>query len=125
MGTNLLMVALGGAGGSILRYLCQKWINEAWIHSFPLATLLVNVSGCLLIGVFYGLGTRTDAFTPQVRLLLVTGFCGGFTTFSTFAFENMHLLRTADYLNLLAYTVLSVVAGVAAVFLGSWMVKLI
>ncbi|MFL5740558.1 MAG: fluoride efflux transporter CrcB [Flavisolibacter sp.] len=122
---NLLLVALGGASGSVLRYLCQKWINESWQHSFPLATFLINIFGCLLIGIFYALGEKTDILTPQTRLMLVTGFCGGFTTFSTFAFENVGLLRSGDQIYFLLYTAGSVIFGILAVFAGNLITKII
>jgi CrcB protein len=125
MGINILLVGLGGSIGSILRYLCQKWINESYEHNFPLATFLVNVSGCLLIGILYALADKGNLLSPQTRLLLVTGFCGGFTTFSTFAFENMNLLRIGDNFYFLLYAIGSVVAGIAAVYVGSLLIKLL
>jgi fluoride exporter len=125
MSNNILLVALGGGVGSILRYLCQKWINESYHHNFPLATFLVNVFGCLLIGILYALGEKGNILSPQTRLLLVTGFCGGFTTFSTFAFENMNLLRIGDNFYFLLYAIGSVVAGIVAVYLGSLLIKII
>lgn len=124
MFNNMLLVGLGGAAGSILRYLCQKWINESYHHNFPLATFLVNISGCLLIGIFYGLGEKGNLLSPQTRLLLITGLCGGFTTFSTFAFENMNLLRIGDNVYFLLYVLGSVVLGIAAVYLGNFVTKL-
>lgn len=125
MGTNILIVGLGGGAGSILRYLCQKWINESYQHNFPLATFLVNVFGCLLIGIFYALGEKGNILSPQTRLLLITGLCGGFTTFSTFAFENMNLLRTGDNFYFFLYAIGSVVLGIAAVYVGSFIIKLL
>lgn len=125
MGINILLVGLGGSAGSILRYLCQKWINESYQHNFPLATFLVNVFGCLLIGILYALGEKGNVLSPQTRLLLVTGFCGGFTTFSTFAFENMNLLRIGDNFYFLLYALGSVVLGIAAVYIGSLVIKLL
>lgn len=125
MGNNILIVGLGGGIGSILRYLCQKWVNESYQHNFPIATFLVNVFGCLLIGVFYALGEKGNILSPQTRLLLITGLCGGFTTFSTFAFENMSLLRTGDTFYFLLYAVGSVVLGIAAVYIGSFIIKLL
>jgi len=125
MGTNILLVGLGGGIGSIARYLCQKWINEAYQHNFPLATFLVNVSGCLLIGILYALGEKGNILSPQTRLLLVTGFCGGFTTFSTFAYENMNLLRIGDNFYFLLYAIGSVVLGIVAVYIGSLLIKLL
>ena len=124
MGSNILLVGLGGGIGSILRYLSQKWVNESYEHNFPLATFLVNVFGCLLIGILYALGEKGNILSPQSRLLLVTGFCGGFTTFSTFAFENMNLLRVGDNFSFLLYAVGSVVFGIAAVYIGSLLIKL-
>jgi fluoride exporter len=125
MGTNILLVGLGGSIGSILRYLTQRWVNESYQHNFPLATFLVNVFGCLLIGILYALGEKGNILSPQTRLLLVTGFCGGFTTFSTFAFENMNLLRVGDNFYFLLYAVGSVVLGIAAVYIGSLFIKLL
>jgi fluoride exporter len=125
MGSNILLVGLGGGIGSILRYLSQKWVNESYEHNFPLATFLVNVFGCLLIGILYALGEKGNILSPQSRLLLVTGFCGGFTTFSTFAFENMNLLRVADNFSFVLYAVGSVVLGIAAVYIGSLLIKLL
>ena len=125
MFNNVLLVGLGGAAGSIGRYLCQRWVNEYYQHSFPLATFLVNVTGCLLIGVLYALGERGNVLSQSTRLLLVTGFCGGFTTFSTFAFENMNLLRTGNHFYFLLYAIGSVVLGVAAVYAGSLLIKLL
>jgi fluoride exporter len=125
MGTNILLVGLGGSIGSILRYLTQRWVNESYQHNFPLATFLVNVFGCLLIGILYAIGEKGNILSPQTRLLLVTGFCGGFTTFSTFAFENMNLLRVGDNFYFLLYAVGSVVLGIAAVYIGSLLIKLL
>jgi CrcB protein len=125
MGNNILLVGLGGGAGSILRYLCQKWINESYQHDFPLATFLVNVFGCFLIGILYALAEKGNILSPHTRLLLITGFCGGFTTFSTFAFENMNLLRTGDSFYFLLYAIGSVVLGIAAVYIGSFIIKIL
>ena len=124
MFNNILVVGLGGAAGSILRYLCQKWINESYHHNFPMATFIVNISGCLLIGILYGLSEKGNILSPQARLLFITGFCGGYTTFSTFAFENVSLLRTGDHSYFLLYVLGSVLFGIAAVYLGNLITKL-
>jgi len=121
---NILLVGLGGASGSIGRYLCQKWVNESYDHSFPLATFLINITGCLLIGVLYALGEKGNILSQQTRLLLITGFCGGFTTFSTFAFENVSLLRTGDQFYFFLYSIGSVIVGIIAVYLGSLLIKM-
>src|SRR5437762_7892468 len=121
----LLLVAVGGGVGSIARYLCQKWVNENHAHPFPWGTLLVNLAGCFLIGIVYAAAEKTTFISPQIRLLLITGFCGGFTTFSTFAFENMTLLRGDDTIYFLVYAIGSVVLGIIAVFAGIGLMKLL
>jgi len=122
---NLLLVGLGGGIGSIARYLCQKRFSENYPHPFPWGTFLVNLCGCFLIGVFYAATEKTSVLSPQARLLLITGFCGGFTTFSTFAFENMNLLRSGDILYFSVYIAASVVLGIAGVFGGIAITKLL
>jgi fluoride exporter len=120
-----MLAGLGGAVGSIGRYLCQRWVNDYYQHSFPLATFLVNITGCLLIGILFALGERGNILSQSTRLLLITGFCGGFTTFSAFAFENMNLLRTGDHLYFLLYAFGSLVLGIAAVYAGNLLIKLL
>jgi CrcB protein len=122
---NLFLVAVGGGVGSIARYLCQKWVSENHAHPFPWGTFLVNLAGCFFIGIIYAAAGKTTFISPQIRLLLITGFCGGFTTFSTFAFENMNLLRSNDTLYFLTYAVASVVLGIGAVFAGIAIMKLL
>lgn len=122
---NFLLVAFGGGAGSLARYLCQKWLGESYPHPFPWGTFIVNLLGCFLIGVIYAASEKTTFVGPQVRLLLITGFCGGFTTFSTFAFENMNLLRGGDTVYFLTYTIASVVLGIAGVFAGIGIMKLL
>lgn len=122
---NFLLIGLGGGIGSIARYLSQKWFNENYPHPFPWGTFTVNLIGCFLIGVIYAASEKTSVLSPQVRLLLITGFCGGFTTFSTFAFENMTLLRSGDNLYFIIYTLASVILGIGAVFAGMVIMKLL
>ncbi|MGV3529450.1 MAG: fluoride efflux transporter CrcB [Flavisolibacter sp.] len=120
---NLLWVGIGGGVGSIARYLVQRWVNSLYVYSFPLATFLVNIAGCLLIGILYALAEKTNVLTPATRLLLITGLCGGFTTFSTFAFENTDLMRTGNHLVFALYAGGSVLVGILAVFIGSAIIK--
>lgn len=120
---TVLIVALGGALGSVSRYGAQTWIYKIYPFTFPFGTFVVNVSGCFLIGLFYALSEKGNLLTPDWRLLLTTGFCGGYTTFSTFAFENASLLRGSDFSYTLLYIFGSVVLGIAAVFLGSFIIK--
>ena len=119
---QLLLVFLGGGLGSVARFavtklVVYKQLNLIW------GTLAVNVIGSLLIGLILGYTLKTTGLKQNTALLLATGFCGGFTTFSTFAYENQGLLRTGDYTTLLLYTIGSFVLGILAVFLGLWLVK--
>lgn len=113
MFNNIILVAAGGATGSVLRYLCGKALNEG---AFPYGTLLVNVAGCLLIGLLWGYFARH--INEGLRLLLVMGFCGGFTTFSTFTYESVHLMQQSRWLMLFIYTGISVFGGLLATFAG-------
>jgi CrcB protein len=122
---NIALVALGGGAGSAARYLCQKWFAENVMHPFPWGTFAVNMAGCFLLGVIYAIAEKTAILSPQTRLLLITGFCGGFTTFSAFAFENMTLLRSGDVVYFLLYSLGSVAIGVVAVIGGITFVKLV
>jgi fluoride exporter len=112
MGTNILLVGIGGGLGSILRYLLQRTLNA----HYPYGTLLVNVAGCLLIGLLWGVFARH--IDEQRRLLLVTGFCGGFTTFSAFTQEGIKMIIENRLMTFLFYTLLSVAAGLAATYFG-------
>ena len=109
---NFLLVALGGAGGSVLRYLLSN-INT----SFPWGTFAVNVLGSFLIGLLVGLMSK-GVLSPEMKLLLVTGFCGGFTTFSTFANESFSMMKAGDVLLTALYVGASVIIGILAVWGG-------
>ncbi|KAA3625307.1 MAG: fluoride efflux transporter CrcB, partial [Flavobacterium sp.] len=117
---HLLLVFLGGGLGSALRYGIGKWTVGSWAP-FPLGTFTVNVVGSLLIGLIMGLALRNSTISQNTVLLLVTGFCGGFTTYSAFAYENYSLLKNGDLLTFSLYTLGSLVLGFAAVFLGIWL----
>ena len=122
---NILLVAIGGSVGSIFRYLCQKWVYQFYPHPFPWGTFLVNVAGCFLIGIFYSVSEKSNILSPEWRLLLTTGFCGGFTTFSAFAFENVTLLRSGDLIYFVIYILASVLLGIVAVLAGIAVIKLL
>ena len=110
---NLLLVALGGALGSVGRYLVSRWMTG----TFPWGTLTVNLLGCLLIGLLTGLVAK-GSLSPEMKLLLVTGFCGGFTTFSTFANESFSMMKAGDVLMMALYIGSSVAIGILAVYVG-------
>ena len=122
---NILLVGFGGGIGSITRWLCQKWFGENYPHPFPWGTFVVNLIGCFLIGLIYEASEKSLAISPQMRMLLVTGFCGGFTTFSTFSYENMLFLRSGDLTYFLLYTLGSVILGLIGVFGGVAIMKLL
>ena len=115
---EILLVGLGGGVGSIARFLCQRGAYAFYPHVFPFGTLIVNFTGCLLIGMLLGLTERGAIVRDEWRLLLVIGFCGGFTTFSAFAAENVQLLKDGRLLFFLIYTIASVVLGIIATFIG-------
>lgn len=117
---NMLFVALGGAIGSVARYLVSKMVNESFSSSFPLATMLVNIIGCVLIGIFLSLSERFSLGEGS-RLLLTVGLCGGFTTFSTFMNENLLLLRVGSIGQLALYAGGSVALGLLGVFAGRYL----
>ncbi|SEC03615.1 camphor resistance protein CrcB [Maribacter dokdonensis] len=121
---QFILVFLGGGFGSILRYIISKNLN-AYYSNFYLGTFLVNVIGCLIIGILIGLSLKNNYISENQTLLLATGFCGGFTTFSTFALESNNLLKESSLLQTSLYMGLSVVIGVLAISLGLWICKML
>lgn len=119
---SLIYIFIGGGVGSVFRYLIQLAINQSVITKLPLGTLVANIIGCFLIGAFYSLSERLN-LSNEIRLLFTVGFCGGFTTFSTFSTENLNLLRENLYGTFFLYTFLSVAVGIVSVFAGIWAVK--
>lgn len=122
MNRSIILVGIGGLLGSIVRYLSAAFITKTLSSSFPYGTFAVNIIGCLIIGIIFGLSERFD-WLPEWRLFLATGFCGGFTTFSSFAYENISLLQDKDYLTFAAYSISSFGLGLLATFIGSFIVK--
>ena len=119
---KILLVAVGSGLGGVLRYLVPCWIGAA--KGFPWATLAVNVVGSLLIGILSGLLARHGGSSAEsIRCFAVVGFCGGFTTFSTFSNETFRLLENNQWLSAAGYVGLSVAAGLVAVLVGYWLSK--
>ena len=119
-----LLVFIGGGFGSVLRYGMGRWLNSAQ-STFPYGTLLSNIIGSLLIGFILGYLSKSSGMTQSQSLLLATGFCGGFTTFSAFSYENQLFLKSGDYISFMLYTLGSIVLGLLAVFLGLYLSKLL
>ncbi len=115
---NLLFVATGGAIGSVLRYLISTNLHKAYPNFSPYGTFTVNMLGCLLIGILMGWINAQKLMNPQLQLLLVAGFCGSFTTFSTFAHEANLMLLEQKPLQSILYLGLSVTVGLGLAYLG-------
>ena len=119
---QLLLVFVGGGFGSALRFLIGKWLNNSG-DGIPYGTFAANIIGSLLIGIILGLAAKNDSLSESQTLILATGFCGGFTTFSTFAYENHVFLKSGDFTSFAIYTIASFIIGFLAVFLGMYLVK--
>ncbi|MEI7492627.1 MAG: fluoride efflux transporter CrcB [Bacteroidota bacterium] len=115
----ILIIGSGSFAGGVARFLLSRYIHSSADTTFPLGTLIVNITGCLLIGMFYGMSERSELLSPEMRMFLTVGFCGGFTTFSTFAGENIALLKDGNFLYFSLYTGLSVFLGLLAVYIGN------
>ncbi len=113
--TNLLLVGLGGAAGAVLRYTIGLAVG---VHLFPYATLIINIAGSMLIGAFWAGCSGHEWFEQWGRLLLVTGVLGGFTTFSAFSLEAIHLLQEGRVLMAFVYVLGTLVACLAGCWLG-------
>lgn len=119
---QLLLVFVGGGFGSVLRYLIGRFLNSTE-NGIPYGTFLANVLGSLFIGIILGYAAKTQTLSQNYTLLLATGFCGGFTTFSTFAYENHLFLKSGDFTSFAVYTLISFTIGLLAVFGGIYLVR--
>jgi len=120
----IILIALGGGLGSVFRYLTAQFVNRFFQLYFPYATFITNILGCFLIGLFLGLLEKNDVTHPNLKFFLITGFCGGYTTFSTFSSENISLLQANQIGTAFLYIGLSVVLGLAATWAGLMMTKI-
>ena len=114
----LLMVGLGSFAGGVLRFLLTRFIQISSMSSFPWGTAAVNLLGCLVLGVLYGLFHRGLLLHTEMRLFLTVGLCGGFTTFSTLMSESFLLLKEGNFPAFFLYTLLSFAGGLIAIGLG-------
>jgi CrcB protein len=122
---NFMIIGIGGFIGAAARYGLALWIGQRWGRSFPLGTFVVNVSGSFLIGLLMTLMAERFAMNPQWRLLLVVGFLGAYTTFSTFEYETGALLKDGEWAFAMLNIILSVVVGFVALKLGESIAKII
>ena len=120
---NLILVGAGGAIGSIARYLFQRWVQLLHPHHFPWGTLGVNIAGCFVIGLFWGMSFKSFDANESWKLFLMVGLCGGFTTFSAFTLEGIGLLREQRILLFITYVAASVVLGLTVTWIGMLITK--
>lgn len=119
----MLIAGVGGFVGTCLRFLTGKFCRMLTDSPFPFGTLTVNMAGCFIIGILFGLAERNSLISPQMNLLLITGFCGSFTTFSTFADDMFILLQQRSFIQFGLYAGASFVLGLLLVWLGRTIVK--
>ena len=119
----MMIVGAGSCVGGMMRYLVSMWLKGVATNGMPWGILIVNLLGCLLFGLIYGVFSRYGASASHWCLLLTTGLCGGFTTFSTFSHESLQMLQSGNIANFLLYVGISVIGGLSLTALGAWLLK--
>jgi len=120
---SILIAGTGGFIGTVLRFLVARYFQENTFTLFPWGTFTVNIVGSLLIGIFYGMSERGNLLSPEIRIFLTVGICGGFTTFSSLTNDAFMLLQEKEWLKLSLYASLSFFLGLVAVYLGRTLIK--
>jgi len=120
---SLLIAGTGGFIGTVLRFLVSRYFQENTFSLFPWGTFTVNIIGSLLIGIFYGMSERGNLLSPEIRIFLTVGICGGFTTFSSLTNDAFMLLQEKEWLKVSLYASLSFFLGLVAVYLGRTIIK--
>ncbi|RXQ92215.1 fluoride efflux transporter CrcB [Ancylomarina salipaludis] len=115
---NVLLIGIGGFVGSVARYFLSRLNLNVDFYAIPIGTLSVNVLGSFIIGLLMGISDKSTILTADLRLLLMVGLCGGFTTFSSFTSENLMLMHNGQFFSVFLYTGLSILLGFLAVYLG-------
>ena len=122
---NIAAVFFGGGIGAVLRFITGLILVHKIRTNLPIATFLVNIVGCLLIGFLYILFTEKIQISPTIKYALIAGFCGGLTTFSTFSLELVEMIQNNQYLTALLYIIASIVIGILFVYIGGYFAKLL
>lgn len=122
---SILIVGFGGFIGTAARFIISRYFQLNIASVFPWSTFIINIVGCLLIGLIYGISEKGEMLSSDIRLFLTVGICGGFTTFSTFSNDSLMLMRDQEWLRFALYTSLSVFIGLIAVYVGRLITKLI
>ena len=120
-----MIVGLGGFIGTVARFLVSRYFQVNITSVFPWSTFVINIVGCLLIGIIYGISEKSEVLSPEIRLFLTVGICGGFTTFSTFSNDAFLLIRQDEWFRFAIYTSLSIFLGLVAVYAGRFIIKLV
>lgn len=121
----MFFIAMGSSLGGITRYYISKFFQNLTNSSFPAGTIIVNLIGCFLIGILYSLFDRGNLMNTHVRLFLVVGFCGGFTTFSTFMGDNFQLIRVDNLFVDSLYLAGSIIGGYLLLYIGYTLIKML
>lgn len=122
---TLFYIGIGSCTGGISRYLFSKYVQNMTSSGFPIGTFMVNIIGCFIIGLLYGLFDRGNLMNTNLKLFLTVGFCGGFTTFSTFMGDNFQLIKAGNFFYCSVYMAASIICGYLFLFLGYSLIKLI
>ncbi len=122
---GLIAIAVGAVPGALSRYYVTLWCKQAFGNKFPYGTFLINITGCLAMGFFITLISGIKNFSPEVRLMVATGFLGAYTTFSTYGFDTLTLWRSGNSVATLFYWAGSAIFGVIGVLLGVFLAQLI
>lgn len=120
-----LLIGIGGFIGSVGRYMLNRWVHDQLDNFFPFGTMVVNILGSLLIGIIFGLSLKGSIMSNELKMFLVVGFCGGFTTFSSFTNDGLSLLRDGQVTSFFLYIGISVIFGLLAVYAGYVLSKII
>jgi CrcB protein len=122
---TLFYIGIGSCTGGISRYLLSKYVQNMTSSGFPIGTFMVNIIGCFIIGLLYGLFDRGNLMNTNLKLFLTVGFCGGFTTFSTFMGDNFQLIKAGNFFYCSVYMAASIICGYLFLFLAYSLIKLI